>query len=210
MLFSSPPLQIAPDVWLLTRFAESDDLLTHIQAIASQAAFRHYAVPYATAGGKKMSVAMTSCGALGWTSDAQGYRYLPHDPLTQPQKQAAWPAMPPAFKRLAREAAKAAGWPTFEPDSCLINRYESGARMGLHQDKDEQDLKAPIVSVSIGATAKFILGGLRRADPVKTVDLHDGDVLVWGGDARLVFHGVRPLPKSQTALRYNLTFRKAA
>ncbi len=177
-------------------------LTEQIQTIEAQAAFRHYSVP----GGKKMAVAMTSCGAFGWVSDAQGYRYCPNDPLTQ----VAWPAMPPAFKQLARDAAKAAGWPSFEPDSCLINRYTSGAGMGLHQDKDEQDLKAPIVSVSIGATAKFMLGGQHRTDPVKTIDLHDGDVMVWGGAARLVFHGVRPLPKSQTALRYNLTFRKAA
>ena len=201
MLFSTSPLPLATDIWLLSAYATSKALTAHIQAIEAQAAFRHYSVP----GGKKMAVAMTSCGALGWVSDVQGYRYCSHDPLTQ----AAWPEMPPAFKQLANDAASVAGWIGFEPDSCLINRYTSGAGMGLHQDKDEQDLSAPIVSVSIGATAKFMLGGLRRADPVKTIDLHDGDVLVLGGAARLIFHGVRPLPQNQTELRYNLTFRKA-
>lgn len=200
MLFPTPPLQLAPEVWLLKQFAPSRDLLVHIQAIAAQASFRHYCVPSA----KRMSVAMTSCGALGWTSSEQGYAYLSHDPLTH----TAWPAMPLAFKQLATEAASAAGWPCFQPDSCLINRYASGASMGLHQDRDEQDLSAPIVSVSIGASAKFMLGGQRRADPVKTIDLHDADVMVWGRAARLVFHGVRPMPNTQ-GIRYNLTFRKA-
>ncbi len=200
MLFSSPPLQLAPDVWLLKQFASNAELTLHIQAIAAQAAFRYYQVP----GGKRMSVAMTSCGALGWMSDEQGYRYSPVDPL----KQIAWPEMPLAFMQLASDAASACGWANFKPDACLINRYEGGASMGLHQDRDEQDLSAPIVSVSLGATAKFILGGLRRTDPVQSIDLHDGDVLVWGGKARLVFHGVRPLPKD-SSVRWNLTFRKA-
>ncbi len=200
MLFPTPPLLLAPDVWLLTQFAPSQRVLVHIQAIAAQAAFRHYAVP----SGKRMSVAMTSCGALGWMSDAQGYKYSPVDPLTQ----IAWPEIPHACMELARNAAQACGWLNFKPDACLINRYEGGASMGLHQDRDEQDLTAPIVSVSLGAPAKFMLGGLRRADPVQSIDLQDGDVLVWGGKARLVFHGVRPLPKD-SGIRYNITFRKA-
>jgi DNA oxidative demethylase len=198
-LFSSAPLQLAPDVWLLKGFAASKDLLTSIEAVASEAPFRHYAVP----GGKSMSVAMTNCGRLGWVSSAQGYAYLPHDPDTL----RAWPDMPEAFARLATDAARQAGWAEFEPDACLINRYAAGAGMGMHQDRDEQDLSAPIVSVSIGASCKFMLGGLRRSDAVKSIDLHDGDVMVWGGSARLVFHGVRPLQQDQ--LRYNLTFRKA-
>lgn len=206
MLFSTPPLQIAQDIWLLKQFASSNELLIQIQAIQAQAPWRHYPVP----GGKSMSVAMTSCGALGWTSSAKGYAYVRVDPL----KQLPWPDMPHEFKQLASSAASAAGWSSFAPDSCLINRYEAGASMGLHQDRDEQDLAAPIVSVSIGASVKFMLGGLRRSDPVKTMDLHDGDVLVWGGAARLVFHGVRPLAKSDGegeggSIRYNLTFRKA-
>lgn len=189
-----------PDVWLLQSFVSTCSLLAQIEAIAAQAEFRHYAVP----GGKSMAVATTCCGSLGWTSDAQGYAYSPRDPLTQ----AAWPAMPAEFEKLARDAANSCGWPTFAPDSCLINRYAGGAGMGLHQDRNEQDLSAPIVSVSIGASAKFMLGGLRRSDPVQSIDLHDGDVMVWGGAARLVFHGIRPMPQD-AAVRYNLTFRKA-
>jgi DNA oxidative demethylase len=200
MLFASAPLQLAPDVWLLKDFAADIDLRAGIEAVASQAAFRHYAVP----GGKSMSVAMTNCGLLGWVSSAQGYAYLPHDPDTL----RAWPEMPAAFKRLAHEAAREAGWANFEPDASLINRYAAGAGMGLHQDRNEQDLQAPIVSVSIGASCKFMLGGRSRSDAVKSVELHDGDVMVWGGSARLVFHSVRPLQQDQ--LRYNLTFRKAA
>jgi DNA oxidative demethylase len=198
-LFASAPLQLAPDIWLLKDFAAGSDLLAGIEAVASQAAFRNYAVP----GGKSMSVAMTNCGHLGWVSSAQGYAYLPHDPDTL----RAWPDMPVAFKRLASDAAREVGWADFEPDACLINRYAAGAGMGLHQDRNEQDLSAPIVSVSIGASCKFMLGGLQRSDAVKSFDLHDGDVMVWGGSARLVFHGVRPLQQDQ--LRYNLTFRKA-
>jgi DNA oxidative demethylase len=200
ILFASAPLQLAPDVWLLKDFAASIDLRTGIEAVTKQAAFRHYAVP----GGKSMSVAMTNCGSLGWVSSAKGYAYLPHDPDTLRP----WPEMPAAFKRLAHEAAREAGWADFEPDACLINRYAGGAGMGLHQDRNEQDLQAPIVSVSIGASCKFMLGGRRRSDAVKSVELHDGDVVVWGRSARWVFHGVRPLPQDQ--LRYNLTFRKAA
>ncbi len=201
MLFPTPPLQIATDVWLLKSFCESAALLQHIHVIAGQAPFRHYTVQ----GGQRMSVAMTSCGALGWTSSEQGYAYTPTDPLSK----CPWSQMPHDFKRLARSAASAAGWPSFEPDSCLINRYKAGAAMGLHQDRNEQDLSAPIVSVSIGATAKFMLGGQQRTDAVKSFDLQDGDVMVWGGSARLVFHGVRP-QSQESSIRYNLTFRKAA
>jgi DNA oxidative demethylase len=182
LLFASAPLQLASDVWLLKDFAAGKDLRVGIEEVASQAAFRHYPVP----GGNSMSVAMTNCGRLGWVSSAQGYAYLPHDPDTLQ----AWPDMPEAFKRLAFEAAREAGWADFEPDACLINRYAAGAGMGLHQDRNEQDLSAPIVSVSIGASCKFMLGGLRRSDAVKSIALHDGDVLVWGGSARLVFHPI--------------------
>ena len=178
LLFASAPLPLAPDIWLLKGFAISKDLRAGIEEIANQAAFRHYVVP----GGKSMSVAMTNCGRLGWVSSARGYAYLPHDPDTLQ----AWPDMPVAFKRLAYEAAHEAGWKDFEPDACLINRYAAGAGMGLHQDRNEQDLSAPIVSVSIGASCKFMLGGLRSSDPVKSIELHDGDVLVWGASARLV------------------------
>lgn len=151
-----------------------------------------------------MAVAMSNCGSLGWTSSAQGYRYLPYDP----DSQLPWPTMPDAFVMLAREAAAAVGWNHYAPEACLINRYAPGAGLGLHQDRDELDLSQPIVSVSIGASCKFILGGLQRHDPVRSVALHDGDVVVWGGRSRLAFHGVRPLPASANELRYNLTFRK--
>jgi DNA oxidative demethylase len=201
MLFTSAPLQFAPDAWLFTGFALGRALLSEIDAVAAQVAFRQYAVP----GGKTMSVAMTSCGRLGWVSSARGYAYLPRDPLTLQ----AWPDMPAAFRQLASDAANAAGWLDFEPDSCLVNRYAPGAGMSLHQDRNEQDLRAPIVSVSVGASCKFMFGGLRRSDPVQTINLHDGDVVVWGGRSRLAFHGVRPMPPSQAGLRYNLTFRQA-
>ena len=201
MLFPSPTLLLAPDFWLLPGFAAGKNLRADIEAIAALAPFRHLVVP----GGKSMAVAMTNCGPLGWTSSAQGYQYLPHDPVTlQP-----WPAMPPSFVQLARDAAAVALWPLFTPDACLVNRYAPGAGMGLHQDRDEQDLRAPIVSVSIGASCKFMLGGLQRSDAVQSVALHHGDVMVWGGQSRLVFHGVRPLPSSGSEFRYNLTFRQA-
>ncbi len=200
MLFTSAPQELAPDVWLLHGFALGLPLREGISAVSAVAAFRHLVVP----SGQPMAVAMTNCGPLGWTSSAQGYRYLPYDPDTQ----LPWPAMPGAFSALARKAAAAAGWPGFAPDACLVNRYASGAGLGLHQDRDEHDLRAPIVSVSIGASCKFILGGIKRSSPVQSIALHDGDVMVWGGASRLVYHGVRPLPKN-SALRYNLTFRNA-
>jgi DNA oxidative demethylase len=205
MLFTSAPQELAPDFWLLHGFALGRPLRAGIDAVATSAPFRHLTVP----GGKQMAVAMTNCGPLGWTSSAQGYRYLPHDPDSgQP-----WPAMPAAFTELAHEAACAVGWPGYAPDACLVNRYAPGAGLGLHQDRDELDHSQPIVSVSIGAACKFILGGMQRSSPVQSVALHDGDVMVWGGRSRLIFHGVRPLPAAVAGLgatRYNLTFRKAA
>ena len=197
-LFDNPPIAIAPNIWLLRGWADTAALLQGIEAIALQAPFRHMQVP----GGQSMSVAMTNCGALGWVADATGYRYSAADPLSQKP----WPAMPPAWQTLAHDAAAATGWPGFRPDACLVNRYQAGARMGLHQDKNEQDYSQPIVSVSIGASCSFQVGGLQRRDAVKSIELTDGDVLVWGGDARLMHHGVRPL---KAGLRYNLTFRKA-
>ena len=201
MLFSSSPQELAPDFWLLHGFALGRPLRASIDAVAAKAAFRHLVVP----GGRQMAVAMTNCGPLGWTSNAKGYQYLPYDPLTQRP----WPDMPDAFVQLAREAASAVGWPHYVPDACLVNRYAPGAGLGLHQDRDENDLRAPIVSVSIGASCKFILGGMKRNSPTQSLALHDGDVLVWGGQSRLIFHGVRPLPAGTGAHRYNLTFRKA-
>ena len=197
-LFSSPPIAIAPHIWLLRGCVNTAPLLQDIEAIAQQAPFRHMQVP----SGQSMSVAMTNCGDLGWVADAAGYRYSATDPATQKP----WPALPPSWQTLAHDAAALVGWPGFAPDACLVNRYEPGARMGLHQDKNESDYSQPIVSVSIGSSCHFQVGGLQRRDPVKSITLHDGDVLVWGGDARLIHHGVRPLKQG---LRYNLTFRVA-
>ena len=162
-----------------------------------------------TPGGYRMSVAMTNTGAVGWVSDARGYRYDPVDPVTQ----APWPAMPEQFLALARRAAAQAGFADFAPDACLVNRYEPGARLSLHRDYDERDASAPIVSVSLGVPAKFLWGGLRRADPVRRLPLHSGDVVVWGGPSRFVYHGIAPLKPDRHPLtgqyRINLTFRKA-
>lgn len=156
-----------------------------------------------------MSVAMTNCGALGWVTDERGYRYAHHDPLLD----AAWPAMPESFQSIATRAAAQAGFANFHPDACLINRYEVEARMTLHQDKNEHDYTAPIVSVSLGLPVVFQFGGATRKDRTTRVTLHHGDVVVWGGDSRLNFHGVLPLKEGHHPLvgarRFNLTFRKA-
>ena len=156
-----------------------------------------------------MSVAMTNCGSLGWVTDRSGYRYDSLDP----ERGQPWPAMPASFLRLAQTAAAKAGFPDFCPDACLINRYEAGAKLSLHQDKDERDFAAPIVSVSLGIPAVFLFGGLNRADKTMRVPLVHGDVVVWGGPARLRYHGVLPLKPGHHpafgARRVNLTFRKA-
>jgi len=182
------------------------DLLADLRDIVEQAPFRHMVTP----GGHQMSVAMTNCGGLGWVTDRTGYRYDADDPETGKP----WPAMPPSFRELAEQAADHAGFGGFSPDACLINRYQPGARMSLHQDKDEEDFGAPIVSVSLGLPAVFLFGGLRRADTRRRVPLAHGDVVVWGGPARLRYHGVLPLEAGHHRLmgghRINLTFRRAA
>ena len=185
---------------LLPAFAP-DEILEAVEAIAAAAPFRHMITP----GGFRMSVAMTNGGPLGWVSDRKGYRYSPVDPETGRP----WPAMPEAFLRLANEAAAAANFPAFVPDACLINRYASGAKMSLHQDKDEKDFSQPIVSVSLGLPAVFLFGGPSRKDPVKRIALEHGDVVVWGGPARLFYHGVMPLKEGARPYRFNLTFRRA-
>lgn len=191
---------------LLRGFAASESLqlIEAVSRIAQQAAFRHLVVP----GGHTMSVAMTNCGRVGWVSDRSGYRYDPLDPDTK----VAWPAMPPAFLDLAVRAAAEAGFANYNPDACLINRYVAGAKLSLHVDRDEKDAWAPIVSVSLGLPAVFLWGGKRRADPVRRLRLESGDVVVWGGPARFVYHGVAPLKDGEHPLtgpaRINLTFRK--
>jgi alkylated DNA repair protein (DNA oxidative demethylase) len=180
------------------------DLIAALRAIVEQAPFRHMMTP----GGHQMSVAMTNCGSFGWVTDRTGYRYDTRDP----EAGKSWPPMPPAFRELARRAASHAGFAGFSPDACLINRYQPGARMSLHQDKDELDLAAPIVSVSLGLPATFLFGGLKRSDRPSRFRLQHGDIAVWGGPARLAFHGVAPLVDGEHVLlgrqRINLTFRK--
>ncbi|MBV8923489.1 DNA oxidative demethylase AlkB [Bradyrhizobium sp.] len=182
-----------------------NELIAALHDIVAQAPFRRMVTP----GGHQMSVAMTNCGPLGWTTDSSGYRYVQNDPETGKP----WPAMPPAFAQLAERAAAAAGFNEFAPDACLINCYEPGARMSLHQDRDEQDFDKPIVSVSLGLPAIFLFGGLKRSDKTRRFRLAHGDVVVWGGPSRLFFHGVAPLADGEHVLlgrqRINLTFRRA-
>ncbi|PIF13057.1 DNA oxidative demethylase AlkB [Janthinobacterium sp. 13] len=182
------------------------EMLPALDAVVLAAPLRHMATP----GGLRMSVAMSNCGPLGWVTDGRGYRYARHDPASG----LPWPPMPPVFLRLARQAALAAGYPDFTPDACLVNRYAPGARMALHQDRDECDFTAPIVSVSLGLPATFLFGGAERADKAARIALLHGDVVVWGGADRLRFHGVAPLREGEHALlgaqRINLTFRKAS
>jgi alkylated DNA repair protein (DNA oxidative demethylase) len=212
-LFSDqPPVEpmeesLGPGVVLLRSFARASgpSLLNAIAAVARQAPFRQMTTP----GGYRMSVAMTNCGSAGWITDPTGYRYGSVDPDSGNP----WPAMPEELATLASQAAARAGF-AFTPDACLINRYEPGSRLSLHQDKDERDFSAPIVSVSLGLPAVFLLGGGRRADKTQRLTLLHGDVLVWGGPARLRYHGVLALKEGEHPLlgryRINLTLRKAS
>lgn len=199
---------LAPGAALLRGFARdvAPTLLAAVDDIAASAPFRHLITP----GGHTMSVATTSCGTLGWHSDEQGYRYTSRDPDSERR----WPAMPACFSALAHDAAARAGFAGFAPDACLINRYAPGARLTLHQDRNECYYGAPIVSVSLGIPAVFLFGGLRRNDPTQKLRLVHGDVVVWGGPSRLRFHGVLPLAHAEHPLtgacRINLTFRAAA
>ena len=184
---------------------EAAPLVAAVTEIIAAAPFRNMVTP----GGFRMSVAMTNCGRAGWVTDRKGYRYEFVDPMTGRE----WPPMPPSFRRLASAAAEAAGFAGFEPDACLINRYEPGTRLSLHRDENERDLAAPIVSVSLGLPALFLFGGTSRGDRPRRVPLESGDVVVWGGPSRLVYHGVAPLAEGNDPLvgrcRINLTFRKA-
>lgn len=207
-LFDTPDKEeILKHVVLLRGFVVpvENEVLPALATVITLAPLRHMITP----GGFAMSVATTSCGDLGWVSDKNGYRYAACYPLTGK----AWPAMPASFKQLAKQAASMAGFENFEPDACLINRYEVGARMGLHQDKDERDFSQPIVSVSLGVPAMFQMGGFARADKAMKLPLYHGDVVVWGGDSRLRFHGVLPIKAGSHPVlgecRINLTFRKA-
>jgi alkylated DNA repair protein (DNA oxidative demethylase) len=198
---------LAEGAVLLRGFARhiEAELIADINEVAKQSPFRHMVTP----GGHAMSVAMTNCGAAGWVTDRSGYRYDARDP----EAEKPWPAMPPPFCQLAAQAAAEAGFSGFAPDVCLINRYAPGAKMSLHQDKDETDFSAPIVSVSLGLPAIFLFGGLQRSDKPRRYRLEHGDIVVWGGPSRLFFHGVAPLADGEHSLlgrqRINLTFRKA-
>lgn len=196
-----------PGALLLRGFAlaAEAELLAAVEAITAAAPLRHMQTP----GGQRMSVALSNCGALGWVSDRAGYRYSALDP----DSGRPWPALPAVLAELAGRAAAAAGFVDFCPDACLVNRYVPGARMGLHQDRDERDLRQPIVSISLGLPALFLFGGLQRSERALRVPLGHGDVLVWGGPARLRYHGVLALKEGEHprlgAQRINLTLRRA-
>lgn len=198
---------LAPGAVILRRQAreQSAVLLAAIEQVAATSPFRQMVTP----GGYTMSVAMTNCGPYGWSTDRHGYCYAAVDPLSGKP----WPAMPECFRQLAQSAAARAGYPAFDPDACLINRYQPGAKLSLHQDKDEAQLDAPIVSVSLGLPATFQFGGLKRTDPLQRVWLEHGDVVVWGGESRLFYHAILPLKAGSHPQvgpwRYNLTFRRA-
>jgi alkylated DNA repair protein (DNA oxidative demethylase) len=200
--------ELCPGAVILRRFAAPDEtaIFAALHGITVKAPFRHMVTP----GGFLMSVAMTNCGSYGWVTDRTGYRY----DAVAPESGKPWPRMPDVFLQLAQDAAASAGFKGFEPDACLINRYGPGARLSLHQDKNERDLGAPIVSVSLGIPAVFLFGGSQRQDKPMRVQLMHGDVVVWGGPARLRYHGVMPLKEGYHSLagghRINLTFRKAA
>ncbi len=209
-LFAQPAAKeiIAPGACLLRglALARESAIWQALQSVIAQAPLRQMQTP----GGLTMSVAMSNCGPLGWVSDRQGYRYQAQDPLSQQP----WPAMPAEFMALAQQAAILAGFADFTPDACLINQYAVGAKLSLHQDKDERDQSHPIVSVSLGLPATFQFGGLQRSDKLLRTELQHGDVVVWGGPSRLRYHGILPL-KSGTfsymgPYRYNLTFRRAS
>lgn len=206
-LFAESTEQLDAGAWLLRGFAanEAAALIAAIRDVAQRAPFRHLVTP----SGFRMSVAMTNCGDYGWVSDRRGYRYDAQDP----ESGDAWPVMPACFLDLGQRAAAAAGYARFAPDVCLINRYEPGTRLTLHQDRDEGDFAHPIVSVSLGVSATFLWGGLARGDKTRRYALDHGDVVVWGGPSRLRFHGIAPLKEGAHpmtgASRLNLTFRRA-
>ena len=199
--------RLAPGAVVLRRYAVPHEtaLLAAVREVIAAAPLRHMVTP----GGFRMSVAMTNCGSLGWVTEVSGYRYDPVDPLSGGN----WPPLPDSFVSIAQSAAERAGFPDFVPDACLVNRYVPGAKMSLHQDRNERDYDAPIVSVSLGLPAMFLFGGVKRADRARRVPLAHGDVVVWGGPARLRYHGVAPLGDGSHPLtggcRYNLTLRKA-
>lgn len=206
-LLDESVLSLSEGAAVLRGFARDQavELVRAVDQITALAPSRNMITP----GGYRMSVGMTNCGRAGWVTDRKGYRYSPIDPATGNP----WPEIPGSFRDLATSAAAAAGYPSFEPDACLINLYEPGTRLSLHRDENERDLTAPIVSVSLGLPAIFLFGGNSRSDRARRIWLESGDVVVWGGPLRLVYHGVAPLADGQHPLtgqrRINLTLRKA-
>src|SRR3954447_4458887 len=198
--------ELSPGAVILRGFAGENEaaIFAELRGVTAEAPFRHMTTP----GGFRMSVAITNCGHYGWVTDRTGYRYSPVDP----ESGKSWPRMPGIFFDLARSAAASAGFEGFEPDACLVNRYEPGARLSLHQDKNEHDFSAPIVSVSLGLPAVFLWGGLRREDKAVRIPLMHSDVVIWGGPGRLHYHGVLPVKEGHHHLtgshRINLTFRR--
>jgi alkylated DNA repair protein (DNA oxidative demethylase) len=203
----SETIALGPGATVLCGFAlpVAAELIETIDSIAARAPFRHMITP----GGFRMSAAMTNCGEAGWITDRRGYRYGSSDPETSEL----WPEMPAIFLDLAARAAASAGYKRFKPDACLMNQYAPGSRLTLHQDKNEQDFRQPIVSVSLGLPAIFLFGGLNRSDRPQRIKLEHGDVAIWGGLSRLFFHGIDTLADGEHpatgSMRYNLTFRRA-
>lgn len=196
-------VELQTDTYLIRDFAVHDDLISLIKAITDQAPFRFMRTP----GGKRLNISMTNCGDLGWISESAGYRYAKHDPSSK----LPWPEMPDAFSQLAQQAAEMAGFKNFQPNACLINHYQQGQELTAHQDKNEPDLSQPIVSVSLGMSARFQIYGDSRNNSPQEIELYDGDVMVWGRSARLIYHGVKTkggMPHPKLGLhRINLTFR---
>lgn len=205
MSLLTEPTSIIPGMWFLPGFADSEAIWPEIQQVVARAPLRHMQ----TQRGFTMSVGMTNCGQVGWTSDRRGYRYSPTDPETGEP----WPPIPTLMNRLAKSAASASGFNGFEPDACLINQYQPGAQMGAHQDRNERSFEHPIVSVSLGIPARFFMQGEQKRGKSISIDMHDGDVVVFGGEARRHYHGVRKLKPGSHPLfgqiRWNLTFRMA-
>jgi alkylated DNA repair protein (DNA oxidative demethylase) len=203
----SMPQRFSPDAWVLRgrATATAERLIADLERVVGSSPWRRVTTP----GGKQMSVDMTNCGDCGWVSDRRGYRYETSDPLTGNP----WPEMPESFRSLATNAAVVVGFAGFDPDACLVNRYVPGAKMALHQDRDERDMSQPIVSVSLGLPITFMFGGPMRSDPTTKITLEHGDVVVWGASSRLFFHGVGTLRAGlhplTGATRINLTFRRA-
>lgn len=204
---SEQVIQLAAGAYWLKGFAKtiSDELS---QTVLMH--FRHYPPQtMMTPMGYPMSVKTSSCGSHGWVGTKNGYGYLPYNPITQ----APWPPIPDNFLALAVRAASKVGYHHFEPDTCLLNYYAIGTKMGLHQDKDEKDFSQPIVSVSLGLPAVFLFGGAKRYDKTQKCLLTDGDVVVWGANSRRFYHGVNTIKSGRHAVlgeyRCNLTFRKA-